>query len=124
MTRHRHHRHRRRPPDDSTATATEAGIGSGTGTGTETGTGTGTGTGTAAGVEFPELDAGVTLLDADGRLVHGLRAPVVDHLLGTGGIGWWVDAGDRARTSVLRARARARAVETAAPSREVARGAD
>lgn len=52
-------------------------------------------------VEFPELDAGLVLLDLDERLVHALGALVVDHLLRSEGLAWWVDADGHARTTVL-----------------------
>jgi hypothetical protein len=55
----------------------------------------------ATGVEFPALEAGVTLFDADepGR---PLAALVVDHLLRTDGRVEWIDGGGRVRTTRLR----------------------
>lgn len=50
--------------------------------------------------ELPELEPGVTLLDADGA--HGpLHALVADHLLVEGGTGYWIDCHGHATTHVL-----------------------
>jgi hypothetical protein len=56
----------------------------------------------ATGVEFPDLDPGLTVLEFDERLVHGLQALVVDHLLDTDGRAWWVDVDGYVRTTALR----------------------
>jgi hypothetical protein len=55
-----------------------------------------------ADVEFPALEAGLTVLELDERLVHGLQALVIDHLLTAPGRALWLDAAGYARTTVMR----------------------
>lgn len=53
------------------------------------------------GPELPTLDAGVQLLDTDGRATGPLAALVVDRLVGAGGSAVWVDSRGHARAGPL-----------------------
>lgn len=50
---------------------------------------------------LPELAPGVTLLETDRDTPRAIHALVVDHVLRTGGKGYWVDTGRQARADPL-----------------------
>lgn len=50
---------------------------------------------------LPDLDPGLTLLDADSAVADVLYALVVDHVIETGGTACWIDPGHRARCDPL-----------------------
>lgn len=56
---------------------------------------------TASSPTLPELSPGLTLLSADDETDHAIHALAVDHILSTGGTGYWVDPGSHAQTSPL-----------------------
>ncbi|WP_436901539.1 hypothetical protein [Halovenus halobia] len=56
---------------------------------------------TASSPTLPELSPGLTLLSADEETDHAIHALAVDHILSTGGTGYWVDPGSHAQTSPL-----------------------